>query len=93
MPVPNTYFSAENQALEYLSVHVVDFPCAALRGGILLGHYSYHFYVKWFPPLMTGAVANLRGCGREAAAVLFWVHIFAIFSMAGWFILYFRILF
>ncbi|KAL9690803.1 hypothetical protein QQ045_011213 [Rhodiola kirilowii] len=24
----------------------------------------------------SGAVASLRGCGREAAAVLFWVHIF-----------------
>ncbi|RXH82052.1 hypothetical protein DVH24_036393 [Malus domestica] len=33
--------------------------------------------------VLAGAVANLRGCGREAAAVLFWVHIFAIFSMAG----------
>ncbi|CAN6715326.1 unnamed protein product [Malus baccata var. baccata] len=33
--------------------------------------------------VLAGAVANLRGCGKEAAAVLFWVHIFAIFSMAG----------
>lgn len=40
-----------------------------------------------------GAVASLRGCGKEAASVLFWVHIFAIFSMAGWIILYFNILF
>ncbi|XP_022156244.1 protein PIN-LIKES 6 [Momordica charantia] len=43
--------------------------------------------------VLSGAVANLRGCGRESAAILFWVHIFAIFSMAGWFVLYFRILF
>ncbi|KAL3531582.1 hypothetical protein ACH5RR_005103 [Cinchona calisaya] len=43
--------------------------------------------------VLSGAVANLRGCGREAAAVLFWVHIFAVFSMAGWIILYFSILF
>ncbi|PIA46176.1 hypothetical protein AQUCO_01600442v1 [Aquilegia coerulea] len=43
--------------------------------------------------LVDGAVANLRGCGKEAAAVLFWVHIFAIFSMAGWIVLYLRILF
>ncbi|KAK6118169.1 hypothetical protein DH2020_048070 [Rehmannia glutinosa] len=43
--------------------------------------------------VLSGAVANLRGCGREAAAVLFWVHIFAIFSMAGWIILYLNILF
>lgn len=43
--------------------------------------------------VLSGAVANLRGCGREAAAVLFWVHIFAIFSMAGWIILYLNLLF
>ncbi|KAM1198762.1 hypothetical protein ACFXTH_010059 [Malus domestica] len=43
--------------------------------------------------VLAGAVANLRGCGREAAAVLFWVHIFAIFSMAGWIVLYLNLLF
>ncbi|KAG6744425.1 hypothetical protein POTOM_053151 [Populus tomentosa] len=43
--------------------------------------------------VLSGAVANLRGCGREAAAVLFWVHIFAIFSMAGWIVLYLNLLF
>lgn len=43
--------------------------------------------------VLAGAVANLRGCGREAAAVLFWVHIFAIISMAGWIVLYLNILF
>ncbi|KAF2306582.1 hypothetical protein GH714_019587 [Hevea brasiliensis] len=43
--------------------------------------------------VLSGAVANLRGCGREAAAVLFWVHIFAVFSMAGWIVLYINILF
>ncbi|KAF6171677.1 hypothetical protein GIB67_000064 [Kingdonia uniflora] len=43
--------------------------------------------------VLSGALANLRGCGRESAAVLFWVHIFAIFSMAGWIVLYLRILF
>ncbi|XVF29757.1 hypothetical protein REPUB_Repub15cG0149700 [Reevesia pubescens] len=42
--------------------------------------------------VLSGAVANLRGCGKEAAAVLFWVHIFAVFSMAGWIILYLNIL-
>ncbi|KAJ0088132.1 hypothetical protein Patl1_31619 [Pistacia atlantica] len=29
--------------------------------------------------VLAGAVANLRGCGREAAAVLFWVHSFCCF--------------
>ncbi|XP_062073074.1 protein PIN-LIKES 6 [Humulus lupulus] len=43
--------------------------------------------------ILAGAVANLRGCGREAAAVLFWVHIFAVFSMAAWIVLFLKILF
>lgn len=43
--------------------------------------------------VLSGAVASLRGCGRESAAVLFWVHIFAIISMAGWITLYLNILF
>ncbi|KAJ6407622.1 hypothetical protein OIU84_011001 [Salix udensis] len=43
--------------------------------------------------VLSGAVANLRGCGREAAAVLFWVHIFATISMAGWIVLYLNLLF
>ncbi|XP_057513858.1 protein PIN-LIKES 6-like [Actinidia eriantha] len=43
--------------------------------------------------VLSGAVANLRGCGREAAAVLFWVHIFAVLSMAGWIVLYLHLLF
>lgn len=43
--------------------------------------------------VLSGAVANLRGCGREAAAVLFWVHIFAVISMAGWVVLYLNLLF
>lgn len=43
--------------------------------------------------VLSGAVANLRGCGKEAASILFWVHIFAVFSMAGWIVLYMRILF
>ncbi|XP_058214842.1 protein PIN-LIKES 6 isoform X2 [Rhododendron vialii] len=43
--------------------------------------------------VLSGAVANLRGCGREGAAVLFWVHIFAILSMSGWIVLYLHILF
>lgn len=43
--------------------------------------------------ILAGAVANLRGCGRDAAAVLFWVHIFAVISMAGWITLYLNILF
>ncbi|XP_078180808.1 protein PIN-LIKES 6-like [Carex rostrata] len=43
--------------------------------------------------VLSGAVANLRGCGKESAAILFWVHIFAVFSMAGWIVLFLSILF
>ncbi|XP_015692966.1 protein PIN-LIKES 6-like [Oryza brachyantha] len=43
--------------------------------------------------VLSGAVANLRGCGKESAAILFWVHIFAVFSMAGWIIFYLAMLF
>ncbi|KAF9608838.1 hypothetical protein IFM89_011876 [Coptis chinensis] len=43
--------------------------------------------------VLASALANLQGCGREAAAVMFWVHIFAILSMARWIVLYLRILF
>ncbi|KAH7677630.1 Membrane transport protein [Dioscorea alata] len=43
--------------------------------------------------VLSGAVANLRGCGKEAASILFWVHIFAIFSMSGWIVLYMDLLF
>ncbi|KAL4308874.1 hypothetical protein GQ457_01G036050 [Hibiscus cannabinus] len=43
--------------------------------------------------VLSGAVATLRGYGKEAAAALFWVHIFAVFTMAGWIILYLNILF
>ncbi|KAJ8550785.1 hypothetical protein K7X08_000155 [Anisodus acutangulus] len=43
--------------------------------------------------VLSGAVANLRGCGKEAASILFWVHIFVVFSMAGWITLYLNILF
>ncbi|GFP87952.1 hypothetical protein PHJA_000938900 [Phtheirospermum japonicum] len=43
--------------------------------------------------VLSGAVASLRGCGKESASVLFWVHIFAVFSMAGWIIIYLNILF
>ncbi|KAK1284344.1 hypothetical protein QJS10_CPB21g01775 [Acorus calamus] len=43
--------------------------------------------------VLSGAVANLRGCGKESASVLFWVHIFAIISMAGWITLFLSYLF
>ena len=60
---------------------------------LLLGWYGRLASLYLISPLSLGAVANLRGCGREAAAVLFWVHIFAIFSMAGWIVLYLNLLF
>eukprot|EP01018_Ginkgo_biloba_P015365 Gb_24378 [translate_table: standard] len=44
--------------------------------------------------ILAGAVANLRGFAeKEASAILFWIHICAIFSMAMWIILYVHLLF
>lgn len=44
--------------------------------------------------VLAGAVANLRGFAEmEAAAILFWIHICAIFSMAIWIILFLHLLF
>ncbi|KAJ7570267.1 hypothetical protein O6H91_01G112400 [Diphasiastrum complanatum] len=44
--------------------------------------------------ILAGAVASLRGhCEKEASAILFWQHIFAIPSIAGWLVLYFKFLF
>ncbi|CAM6088544.1 unnamed protein product [Calypogeia fissa] len=44
--------------------------------------------------ILAGAVANLRGHAvKEASAVLFYEHVFAILSMAGWLILYVNYLF
>ncbi|KAM3313486.1 hypothetical protein ACQJBY_032831 [Aegilops geniculata] len=43
--------------------------------------------------VLSGAVANLRGCGEESAAVLFWMYVCAVFSVAGWMVLYIRMLF
>lgn len=43
--------------------------------------------------ILLGAVASLRGYAvREASALLFWQHIFAVFSLAIYAILYFKIL-
>jgi len=44
--------------------------------------------------ILSGAVANLRGFAeKEATAILFWVHVVAMFSMTLWITLYLNILF
>lgn len=44
--------------------------------------------------ILLGAVASLRGYAvSEASALLFWQHIFAVFSLAIYVVLYFKILF
>lgn len=41
-----------------------------------------------------GAVTNLRGhAEKEASAILFYEHILAVLSMAGWLVLYINVLF
>ncbi|CAK9877286.1 unnamed protein product [Sphagnum jensenii] len=44
--------------------------------------------------ILAGAVANLHGhAEKEASAILFWEHIFAVISLTFWLILYLKILF
>lgn len=44
--------------------------------------------------ILAGAVTNLRGhAEKEASAILFYEHIFAVISMAGWLVLYINVLF
>jgi hypothetical protein len=41
-----------------------------------------------------GAVTNLRGhAEKEASAILFYEHVLAVLSMAGWLVLYTNVLF
>ncbi|KAL3627063.1 Protein PIN-LIKES 2 [Castilleja foliolosa] len=43
--------------------------------------------------ILLGAVASLRGYAvREASALLFWQHVFAVFSLAIYVVVYFKIL-
>jgi predicted permease len=44
--------------------------------------------------ILAGAVTNLRGhAEKEASAILFYEHVLAIVSMAGWLVLYINVLF
>ncbi|KAG0560135.1 hypothetical protein KC19_10G156700 [Ceratodon purpureus] len=44
--------------------------------------------------ILAGAVTNLRGhAEKEASAILFYEHVLAILSMAGWLVLYINVLF
>lgn len=44
--------------------------------------------------ILAGAVTNLRGhAEKEASAILFYEHILAVFSMAGWLVFYINVLF
>ncbi|KAG0611653.1 hypothetical protein M758_7G155600 [Ceratodon purpureus] len=44
--------------------------------------------------ILAGAVTNLRGhAEKEASAILFYEHILAVLSMAGWLVLYINVLF
>lgn len=44
--------------------------------------------------ILAGAVTNLRGhAEKEASAILFYEHVLAVLSMAGWLVLYINVLF
>ncbi|KAK6152856.1 hypothetical protein DH2020_012495 [Rehmannia glutinosa] len=58
--------------------------------------YRFVLLLQYTTPsaILLGAIARLRGYAvSEASALLFWQHIFAIFSLALYVIIYFRMLF
>ncbi|KAK4477668.1 hypothetical protein RD792_016913 [Penstemon davidsonii] len=58
--------------------------------------YRFVLLLQYTTPsaILLGAVASLRGYAvKEASALLFWQHIFAVFSLAIYVIIYFKILF
>ncbi|KAL7141642.1 hypothetical protein ABFS83_08G067500 [Erythranthe nasuta] len=73
--------------------------CLADKFGFLIqGDQMYRFVLllQYTTPsaILLGAVARLRGYAvSEASALLFWQHIFAVFSLALYVIIYFKILF
>ncbi|GLT28847.1 hypothetical protein SLA2020_037510 [Shorea laevis] len=57
--------------------------------------YRFVLLLQYTTPsaILLGAVASLRGyAAKEASALLFWQHVFALFSISVYLILYFRIL-
>lgn len=57
--------------------------------------YRFVLLLQYTTPsaILLGAVASLRGYAvREASALLFWQHIFAVFSLAIYVFIYFRML-
>ncbi|XP_059293388.1 protein PIN-LIKES 2-like [Lycium ferocissimum] len=57
--------------------------------------YRFVLLLQYTTPsaILLGAVASLRGYAvREASAMLFWQHVFALFSLSIYIIIYFKIL-
>ncbi|KAK4393574.1 protein PIN-LIKES 2 [Sesamum angolense] len=57
--------------------------------------YRFVLLLQYTTPsaILLGAVASLRGYAvREASALLFWQHVFAVFSLAIYVIIYFKML-
>lgn len=57
--------------------------------------YRFVLLLQYTTPsaILLGAVASLRGYAvREASAMLFWQHVFALFSLSIYIILYFKLL-
>jgi hypothetical protein len=43
--------------------------------------------------ILLGAIASLRGYAvKEASALLFWQHVFALFSLSLYIVIYFKLL-
>lgn len=64
---------------------------------LILGDHMYRFVLllQYTTPsaILIGAIASLRGYAvSEASALLFWQHVFALFSLSMYMIIYFKLL-
>lgn len=72
-------------------IHLADKLNILISGN---GLYRFVLLLQYTTPsaILLGAVASLRGYAvKEASAVLFWQHVFALFSLSAYLILYFKL--
>lgn len=71
--------------------------CADRMGVLIAGDRMYRFVLmlQYTMPsaILLGAIASLRGYAvREASALIFWQHLFALFSLSFYIVIYFELL-
>lgn len=57
--------------------------------------YQFVLLLQYMTPsaILFGAIASLRGYAvSEASALLFWQHVFALFSLSVYIVVYFKLL-